>query len=166
MGFIIKVTHRSPAASPREIYYGAVPIDRIPIENREPDTDFQMHMFKSFEEAAECPFPSTEVASSMALQLGDTKNLDYQVVEVQNEPEGFDDSEADAVPLDIVQELEDINKAKAYTEFFEYCCERLISLGAETIGDLPAEEQQIIAEKQSALVEKYGATKYGPLDVQ
>ena len=62
MGFIIKVTHRSPAASPREIYYGAVPIDRIPIDN--------------------------------------------------------------------------------------------------------AEEQQIIAEKQSALVEKYGATKYGPLDVQ
>lgn len=78
MGCIIKVTHRSPAASPREIYYGAVPIDRIPIENRELDTDFQTP--KSLEEAAEFPFPSTEVASSVALELGETKNLDYEVL--------------------------------------------------------------------------------------
>ena len=58
------------------------------------------------------------------------------------------------------------DRAKAYTDFFEYCRDRLISLGAKTIGDLSLEEQKIIAEKQSALVEKYGATKYRPFYVQ
>jgi len=47
-------------------------------------------------------------------------------------------------------------KDKAYAVFFEYCRERLLSLGAETIGDLPGKEQTIIAKKHKALIEKYG----------
>lgn len=48
------------------------------------------------------------------------------------------------------------NKAQAYMEFFGYCMERLIQLDVETVGDLSFEEQKIIGQKYTALVEKYG----------
>lgn len=54
---------------------------------------------------------------------------------------------------DLIQmEQKEIEKAQAYLRFFEECKQRLDACG----GKLPAEEQKIIDEKHSALLEKYG----------
>lgn len=53
-------------------------------------------------------------------------------------------------------------KANAYAKFFEYVKRRLLKFDVRTVGDLPAEELRILAEKQSALLEKYGPTEFGP----
>ena len=81
MGFIIKMTHKF---SGEPIYYGAVPIDRIPVEHREGNADFQTRLFRTLEEAQEFSFPSVFAATNCLAGLGHTNNLDFEVVEVAN----------------------------------------------------------------------------------
>jgi len=69
---------------------------------------------------------------------------------------------ADLYQMEIDKSLAEAAKARAYAAFFEYCQQRVISAGVATVGDLPLEEQEIIAQKHTALVEKYGPTELGP----
>ena len=67
-----------------------------------------------------------------------------------------DEEASDLYQMEIDQSRAEIDKAQAYSNFFDYCRQRLISFGAKTIGDFSVEEQEIISQKLAALVEKYG----------
>jgi hypothetical protein len=67
-----------------------------------------------------------------------------------------DEEASDLYQMEIEQSRAEIDKAQAYSNFFDFCRQRLISFGAKTIGDLSVEEQEIISQKLAALVEKYG----------
>ena len=84
MGFIVKMTHK---VSGESVYYGAIPMDRIPVEHREDDADFQTHVFHTLDGAKEFSFPSVFAATSCLAGLGHTKNLDFEIVEVANNPD-------------------------------------------------------------------------------
>ncbi len=92
MGFLIKLTHKQNG---QVHYLAAVPIECVPIEDREPDTDFQIYPFKTLEEAKEFSFPTAEAAANIPFTL-DTKNIDYEVVDV-GEDESSDDVDSDEV---------------------------------------------------------------------
>ena len=70
-----------------------------------------------------------------------------------------DEEASDLYQMEIDQSLVEIDKAQSYCKFFEYCRQRLVSLGVKTVGDLSFEEQEIIGQKHAALVEKYGASQ-------
>jgi hypothetical protein len=92
LGYVIEVKHRAG---------GSKYIGTVPTESGEPNVeDFENTMFDSLEEASKFPFPTAEVAAYVVQTFPPTKNLDYEVVEVEEEVE-------DGEEIDDQQEVED-----------------------------------------------------------
>jgi hypothetical protein len=48
--------------------------------------------------------------------------------------------------------MTELEKAKAYQQFFKYMAQRLQALNKEAVGDLPHEEQLVLENKLQALM--------------
>ena len=93
VGYVIKLNHKKGHPP---MYLGAVPVatdqddDQVlALElNGLHVKDFEPKSFKTLEEASQFPYPTAEAAAEVIRLLPEMKNIDYELVATDDEPDG------------------------------------------------------------------------------